>query len=54
MCVEAVKQVLQAYLHIDVKVPTESILEALEIIMSSNNTKFGGRFFTQANGITIG
>ena len=54
MCIEAIKRVLQTYPHIDLKVPTESIIEALEITVSSNNTKFGGRFFTQANGATIG
>ena len=45
-------RVLQTYPHIDLKV--QSIAEALEITMSSNNTKFGGRFFTQSNGATIG
>ena len=54
MCIEAIKRVLQAYPHIDLKVPTESIIEALEITMSSDNTKFGGRFFTQSNGATMG
>ena len=44
----------QTYPRIDLKVPTESIIEALEITMSSNNTKFRGRFFTQSNGATIG
>ena len=53
MCIEAIKRVLQTYAHIDLKVPTESIIEALEITMSSNNTKFEGRFFTQSNGATI-
>ena len=51
---EAIKRVLQTYPHIDLKVPTEGIIEALESTMSSNNTKFGGRFFTQSNGATIG
>ena len=54
MCIEAIKGVLQAYPHIDLKVQTESIIEALEITMSSNNTKFEGRFFTQSNGATKG
>ena len=54
MCIEAIKRVLQTYPHIDLKVPTESIIEALEITMSSNNTKFEGTFFTQSNGATIG
>ena len=54
MCIEAIKRVLQTYPDIDPKVPTESIIEALEITMSSNNTKFEGRFFTQSNGATIG
>ena len=54
MCIEAIKRVLQTYPHIDLKVPTESIIEALEITMSSNNTKFEGKFFTQSNGATIG
>ena len=54
MCIEAIKWVLQTYPHIDLKVPTESIIEALEITMSSNNTKFEGKFFTQSNGATIG
>ena len=53
MCIEAINRVLQTYPHIDLKVPTESILEALEITMSSNNTKFEGKFFTQSNGATI-
>ena len=43
----------QSYPHTDLKVPTE-IIEALEITMSSNNTKFGGRFSTQSNGATMG
>ena len=54
MCIEVIIRVLQAYPHIDLKVPTESIIEALEITMSSNNTKFGGIFFTQSNGATTG
>ena len=48
MCMEAIKRVLQTYPHIDFKVPTESIIEVLEITMSSNNTKFEGKFFTQS------
>ena len=54
MCKEAIKRVLQADPHIDLKVQTESIIEAQEITMSSNNTKFGDRFFTQSNGATKG
>ena len=54
MCIEVIKRVLQTYPHIDLKVSNESIIEALEITMSSNNTKFEGRFFTQSNGATIG
>ena len=53
ICIEAIKRVLQAYRHIDLKVATESSIDALEITMSSNNAKFGGRFFTQSNGATI-
>ena len=38
----------------DLGVPVECVLEALEITMSSNNGKFANNFFTQINGTTIG
>ena len=51
-CLEAVKKLLETR---ECNVPsTEYILEAIEITMSSNLTRFNDRFFTQVDGATIG
>ena len=34
MCMDAIRRVLEAYSHIELKVPAESIIEALEIAIS--------------------
>ena len=40
--------------QLDLGVPAECVLEALEITMSSNIAKFASNFFTDINGTTIG
>ena len=54
MCIEAVREVVEDNQQLDLGVPVECVLEALEITMSSNNGKFANNFFTQINGATIG
>ena len=54
MCIEAVGKVVEENQRLDLGVPVECVLEALEITMSSNNGKFANIFFTQINGATIG
>ena len=54
MCIETVRKVVEENQHLDLGVPVECVLEALEITMSSNNGKFANNFFTQINGATIG
>ena len=54
MCINAVKRVVEENAQIDLEVPIECVLEALEITMSSNNGSFVNNFFTQVNGATIG
>ena len=54
MCINAVKRVVEENPQIDLEVPIECVLEALEITMSSNNGSFANNFFTQVNGATIG
>ena len=53
-CIEAVRKVVKENQHLDLGVPVECMLEALEITMSFNNGKFANNFFTQINGATIG
>ena len=53
MCINAVKRVVEENPQIDLEVPIEFVLEALEITMSSNNGSFANNFFTQVNGATI-
>ena len=54
MCINAVRKVIEENPQIDLEVPLECVLEALEITMSSNNGSFANNFFTQINGATIG
>ena len=54
LCIEAVREVVEDNQQLDLGVPVECVLEALEITMSSNNGKFANNFFTQINGATIG
>ena len=54
MRIEAVRKVVEDNQQLDLGVPVECVLEALEITMSSNNGKFANNFFTQINGATIG
>ena len=54
MCIEAVGEVVEDNQQLNLGVPVECVLEALEITMSSNNGKFANNFFTQINGATIG
>ena len=54
MCIEAVRKVVEENQHLDLGVPVECLLEALEITMSSNNGKFENNFFNQIDGSTIG
>ena len=49
MCIEAVRKVVEENQQLDLGVPVECVLEALEIIMSSHNGKFANNFFTQIN-----
>ena len=49
-----VKWVVEENPQIDLEVPIECVLEALEITMSSNNGSFANHFFTQVNEATIG
>ena len=52
MCIEAVKKLLETR---EKNYPDrDSICEALQITMSSNNCEFLGRHFTQIDGATIG
>ena len=48
------KRAVEENPQIDLEVPIECVLEALEITMSSNNGSFANNFFTQVNGATIG
>ena len=48
------KRVVEENPQIDLEVPFECVLEALEITMSSKNGSFANNFFTQVNGATIG
>ena len=50
----AVKRVVEKNPQIDLEVPIECVLGALEITMSSNNGSFANNFFTQVNWATIG
>ena len=50
----SVRKVVEENLQLDLGVPIECVLEALEITMSSNNGKFANNFFTQINGASIG
>ena len=52
-CKEAVRKVIEENQHLDLMVPVEWVVEALEITMSSDNGKFANNFFTQINGATI-
>ena len=54
MCINAVKKVVGDNPQIDLGVPVDCVLEALEIVLSSNNGEFRNNFFTQINGATIG
>ena len=54
MCINSVRKVIEENPQIDLEVPLECVLEALEITMSSNNGSFANNFFTQFNGATIG
>ena len=52
ICLEAVESLLNTR---EQQAPsTESILEAVDITMSSNSMKFIDRFFTQIDGATTG
>ena len=51
MCINAVKRVVEENPQLDLEVPIECVLEALEITMSSNNGNFENNFFTQVNGL---
>ena len=54
MCTEAVREVVEDNQKLDLGVPVECVLEALEITMSTTNGKFVNNFFTPINGATIG
>ena len=54
MCINAVRRVVEENPQIDLEIPLECVLEALEITMSSNNGSFAYNFFTQVNRATIG
>ena len=54
MCINAVKKVVEDNPQIDLGVPVDCVLEALEITMPSNCGEFRNNFFTQINGATIG
>ena len=54
MCINAVKKVVEDNPQVDLGVPVDCVLEALELTMSSNNGEFRNNFFTQINGATIG
>ena len=54
MCINAVRRVVEENPQIDLEVPLQCVLEALEIIMSPNNWRFANNFFTQINGVMIG
>ena len=54
MCIKAVRKVAEENQQMDLGVPVDCVLEALEITMSSNNGKFENNFFTQIYGATIG
>ena len=51
-CLEAVEKLLETR-ECNI-LSTECILEAIEITMSSNSTRFNSRLFTQVDGATIG
>ena len=54
MCIEAVREVVEDNQQLNLGVPVECVLEALEITVLSNNGKFANNFFTQINGANIG
>ena len=53
MCINAVRKVVEDNPQVDLGVPVDCVLEALEITMSSNSGEFRNYFFTQINGATI-
>ena len=54
MCIKAVEKVVTQYPEHVLEVPLDCILEALRVTMLTNTGKFGNRFYTQINGVTIG